>query len=75
MEMTDPEVEKHFPVMGWRMKCGLRTDLPKKERVHNYVELGRDVRNGADRGFIEGTVFACARCGADKFKRDREMYP
>jgi hypothetical protein len=73
--MTDAEVFKIFPVPGWTTKCGLRTWLPKKERIHNYVELGRDVRNGADRGFIEGTVYACQVCGMDKFKRDREMHP
>jgi hypothetical protein len=67
--MTDEEVGSHFPVRGWRMKCGLRTDLPKKERIHQYVELGLDVRNYEDRGAIEGIVSACARCGTDKFKR------
>jgi hypothetical protein len=70
-EMTDEEVSRHFPVMGWRMKCGLRTDLPKKQRVHQYVELGPDLRNtGTELGFIPGYVYACAQCGADKFKRD-----
>lgn len=69
MEMDDATVMAHFPVQGWRLKCGLRTDLPKKQRVHHYVLLGRDVRNGAERGFIEGNVFACARCGNDKFTR------
>jgi len=68
-EMTDAEVEKHFPVQGWRMKCGLRTDLPKKERVHDYVTLGPEQRNsGTARGYIHGTAYACARCGADRFR-------
>lgn len=74
-EMTDDEVASHFPVMGWRMKCGLRTDLPKKARVHEYVSLGIDVRNYEERGTVHGEVFACARCGADKFKRNRELHP
>lgn len=74
-ELTDEQVIAHFPVQGWRLKCGLRTDLPKKERVHDYVELGPEMRNGADRGFINGTVYACYRCGMDKFKRNRELHP
>lgn len=69
MEMTDAEVEKHFPVGGWRTKCGNRTWVPKKERVHDYVLLGNsEIRNsGTARGFIFGHQFACAKCGADKF--------
>lgn len=68
-EMTDAEVEKHFPVQGWRLKCGLRTDLPKKERVHDYASLGPEQRNsGTARGYIHGTVYACARCGMDRFR-------
>lgn len=68
--MTDEEVARHFPVMGWRMKCDNRTDLPKKQRVHEYVELGADARNsGTASGYIEGFVYACARCGTDKFSR------
>lgn len=57
---------------GNSIRCGNRADLPKKLRVHDYQSLGTDVRNGAERGFLEGTVFACQRCGADKFKRAKE---
>jgi hypothetical protein len=68
-EMTDSEIASHFPVQGWRMKCGLRTDLPKKERVHEYVKLGTEQRNsGTASGYIHGTVYACYRCGADRFR-------
>jgi hypothetical protein len=52
------------------MKCGLQKDLPKKQRGHDYVELGLDQRNsGTASGYITGTVYACYRCGTDKFKK------
>jgi len=54
---------------GNSIRCGNRTDLPKKLRVHDYQSLGEDTRNGGTRGFIDGEVFACRKCGADKFKR------
>jgi hypothetical protein len=53
---------------GDTVKCGNRTDLPKKQRVHQYQSLGIDVRNGAAKGFLEGEVLACTACGMDKFK-------
>lgn len=68
-EMTDAEVEKHFPVQGWRMKCGLRTDLPKKERIHDYVKLGPEQQNsGTSAGYFHGTVYACFKCGMHRFR-------
>lgn len=57
---------------GNAIKCGNRTDIIKKLRVHDWTSLGEDMRNGAERGFIMGEVFACALCGADKFKRMKE---
>jgi hypothetical protein len=57
---------------GNTVTCGNRTDLPKKQRVHTWVALGRDVRNGATRGFIEGIVSVCDQCGRDKFNRIKE---
>ena len=70
-EMTDEEVSRHFPVMGWRMTCGLRTDLPKKQRVHLFAELGPEQRNtGTEAGYIPGYVYACVNCGHDRFKRE-----
>ena len=72
VSMTDEQVFQLFPVMGWRMKCGLRTDLPKKQRVHAYVELGEEQRNtGSELGYVPGFVYACTRCGTDKFKKER----
>lgn len=70
--MPDQYLVAHgdFPP-GDTVKCGNRTDLPKKFRRHIYTLLGRDVRNGAERGFVEGDVYACEVCGADKFKRDK----
>jgi hypothetical protein len=68
-EMTDAEVIAHFPVQGWRVKCGLRTDLPKKERIHDYVKLGQEQQNsGTSAGYIHGCVYACFRCGMHRFR-------
>lgn len=53
---------------GNSIRCGNRTDLPKKLRMHDFTCLGEDMRNGASAGFIHGNVFACRKCGADKFK-------
>ena len=47
--------------------CGKRTDLFKKQRVHDYVYMGRDVRHGGEKGWaIEMDVFACIKCGHDR---------
>ena len=70
--MTDEEVFKHFPVMGWRMKCGLRLDLPKKERRHLYESFGRDLRNKDVHGYVECEVRVCTRCGHDDAKRVKD---
>lgn len=56
-------------VPGGTVKCGNRLDLPKKQRIHTYVSLGIDTRNCDVLGYVEGTVFACTTCGADKFRR------
>jgi hypothetical protein len=73
VSMTDDEITRHFPVRGWRLKCGLRTDLPKKQRVHTFAELGEEQRNsGTDQGYLPGFVYACVRCGFDRFKRERQ---
>lgn len=69
-ELTDSEVAALFPLQGWRTKCGNRTWLPKKERVHEFAELGADVRNcGTADGYVPVTVYACVKCGTDKMKR------
>lgn len=68
-EMTDEELIAHFPVQGWRMKCGLRTDLPKKDRIHDYVRFGSEQQNsGTAAGYIHGTVYACYKCGMHRFR-------
>lgn len=54
---------------GKSIRCGNRKDNTKKERVHDFQSLGEDMRNGAAAGFIMGEVFACRKCGADKFKK------
>lgn len=58
-----------FPVPGDRVSCGLRTDLPKADRVHKWVSLGIDSRHMNDGAFEDMEVFACAECGRDKQKR------
>ena len=68
-EMTDEQVAAHFPVFGWTLKCGNRLDLPKKDRVHDYVKLGAEQRNtGTSHGYMHGTLYACYRCGMDRFR-------
>lgn len=62
-----------FPLANPQTTCGLRSDLPKKERVHHWVNLGPDIRNSGEEGFIELEISACSRCGKDsarKTKRD-----
>lgn len=51
------------------VSCGLRADLPKKQRVHRRVYLGTDPRHTGDGGIEELHIFACAVCGADKQTR------
>lgn len=55
-----------FPVPGDRVKCGLREDLPRKQRRHAWVSLGQDTRNRGEHGFRDVEIWACAECGADK---------
>lgn len=58
-----------LPVPGDRVKCGLRTDLPKKQRRHEWLSLGIDLRRQGDGTIAEFEVFACLECGTDKQKR------
>jgi hypothetical protein len=55
-----------FPVDGHIVRCGNRKDLPKKQRIHDYVSMGIDTRNLGEIGFRDVDIFACAICGADK---------
>lgn len=59
--------ETLFPLQDPQVKCGLRSDLPKKERRHAWLELGPDVRHFGDGSFADAIVHACLQCGADKF--------
>lgn len=58
-------------VPGDVVKCGLRLDLPKRQRVHEYQDLGVDTRNSGPLGYVDGRVFACVVCGTDKFSRSK----
>ena len=51
------------------VSCGLRTDLPKRERHHRQVYLGTDMRHANDGGIEELHIFACGECGRDKQTR------
>jgi len=55
-----------FPVPGEMITCGNRTDLPKKQRRHDWVSLGVDTKNAGTLGIVEVDVFACVVCGKDK---------
>jgi hypothetical protein len=57
---------KHHHALHSRVKCGLRADLPKKERRHDWVPLGLDTRNRGSRGFLDCEISACRACGTDK---------
>lgn len=64
------EIFAPFPVPGDRVSCGLRTDLPKRERRHESVSLGVDTRHyGALGEFIDMEVSACVKCGRDKVQK------
>lgn len=55
---------------GRSIRCGNRTDLPKKDRQHIYVHLGTEIRNtGTSAGYLYGELYACRRCGADRFRK------
>ena len=60
-----PEIYK-FPVDGNPVSCGLRLDLPKKQRTHSWVPLGADFKNKGQGGIVEVDVYACHVCGKDK---------
>lgn len=55
-----------LPVDPAAVTCGLRTDLPRRERVHRYAELGYDVRHAGDGGRRMTRIRACVRCGHDR---------
>jgi hypothetical protein len=57
-----------FPLDNPQTTCGLRTDLPKKERAHQFIPLGLDIRNMGSAGFTVRDIFACQRCGKDQTK-------
>jgi len=63
---AEAEIAVIFPVEGGMLSCGLRADLPKKQRRHEYVSLGTDWKNKGTEGIIEVEVLACLRCGRDK---------
>jgi hypothetical protein len=48
------------------VKCGLRTDLPKKQRRHIWARLGLDTRNAGSEGFKDYEILACMICGSDR---------
>jgi len=65
-EYGDDAIGLLFPVWGDMPTCGLLLDLPRKQRRHRWVSLGRDFKNKGTEGICEVEVFACWRCGKDR---------
>jgi hypothetical protein len=55
-----------FPLANPGITCGLRLDLPKKQRTHTWIPLGSDTRNAGEKGFLDYQIHACSQCGKDK---------
>jgi hypothetical protein len=72
VELTEQEIIDLFPLQDPLIKCGLRLDLPKKQRRHEFAELGLDARHAGDGSFQEVIVFACIRCGTDRIHKVKE---
>ena len=64
-DYQDAYTAQWFPVNGDMITCGLRLDLPRKQRVHDYVSLGLDFKNAGEKGIVQVIVFACTICGRD----------
>jgi len=64
-DYNDGYTVRWFPLPGGLISCGNRKDLPKKQRVHDWVSLGFDTMNKSEKGICEVLVFACTRCGRD----------
>jgi hypothetical protein len=64
-DYVDGYVAQWFPIQDAPVTCGNRKDLPRKQRVHDYVSLGIDVKNKGTLGIVEVIVFACSICGKD----------
>lgn len=62
-EQDYPEVS--LPVAGDAITCGLRLELPRKQRRHVWAELGEDYKNKGTEGIVQVPVRACTRCGKD----------
>ena len=50
---------------GDTVSCGLLMDLPKRERRHQWLDAGLDVRHQFSGAFVMCLVRVCARCGRD----------
>jgi hypothetical protein len=70
MDMLPVAPEAHdaaLPLPGDRVVCGLRFELPKNERGHDWTSLGVDTRHSGEFGeFVDMEIFACMECGRDK---------
>jgi hypothetical protein len=66
MEPLDPNFT--FP-KGGTVKCGLRVDLPKSQRRHDYRDAGEDMRYQISSGYLRlCAVRICITCGHDDQK-------
>jgi hypothetical protein len=64
--MDDDLVIAMLPAGGSMAACGLRADLPKRQRRHRWADLGEDYANHGVNGIIPVRVQACIVCGKDK---------
>jgi len=67
-ELRFPLDEVPLDDAGNPVSCGLRADLPKRERRHPWIYLGIDTRHTED-VFEDLHVYACAECGRDRQTR------
>jgi hypothetical protein len=58
-----------LPVAADAVKCGLRLDLPKKQRRHDFRYLGVDFRTSEPGSKTEQHVAVCPRCGTERRSR------
>jgi hypothetical protein len=57
------------PAAGGTISCGLRRDLPKKQRRHDWLDAGPDYRHDfITGGFILLRILICSVCGREDRK-------
>jgi hypothetical protein len=54
-----------IPPPGDTVSCGLLTHLPRKQRRHQWLDAGLDMRHQFSGCLALSAVRVCARCGRD----------